>query len=243
MNCFPKQKINLSALFLSLFIALNITGCIDLSGAKYREAPKKVRHETTPTMRNHSEKVAQKNKPYQGEVHTMLGGLGVFSTGMKELSSSVIETCNIPAPSNMWYNAGDVARSIKAYYYKHKTHRPIILVGHSLGANEQIKVARNLDRAGISVDLLVTVDAVSQTVVPPNVKHVMNFYKPGFVPMFSGLKLRALEPDKTLVDNINVAELKGVAVNHFTIDKHPLVQAMIMHEVKKVTTNANRAKA
>ncbi len=225
-------------------MTMNISGCIDLSGAKYHEVPKKVRHEATATTHTSEKKVAQvkKHKPYRGEVHTMLGGLGVFSTGMKELSSSVEEVYNIPAPSDMWYNAGAVSRSITAYYYKHKNHRPIILVGHSLGANEQIKVARNLNKAGIPVDLLVTIDAVSTTVVPPNVNYAMNFYKPGYVPMFSGLKLRAIDPEKTRMDNINVATLKGVAVNHFTIDKNPVVQAMIMKEVKKVTTNANRAK-
>jgi hypothetical protein len=242
MNRF--YKTNLFGLSLSLFITMN-TGCVDLSGAKYHAAPKKLQQEIETSTNSSGKKVARVKRPkfYRGEVHTMLGGLGIFSTGMKELSSSIVETYNIPAPSNMWYNAGGVTRSIVDYYYAHKKHRPIILVGHSLGANEQIKVARNLNKSGIPVDLLVTIDAVSQTVVPANVKHVMNFYKPGYVPMFSGLKLRAQEPSKTRVENINVARLKNVTVNHFTIDKHPLVQAMIMDEVKRITTNANRAKA
>ncbi|WP_040534083.1 hypothetical protein [Legionella drancourtii] len=241
MNRLLNRQFNFYASFFSLILTMSMSGCVDLSGAKYHPSPKKITHHADST----TQKIAQtkKHKPYRGEVHTMLGGLGVFSTGMKELSSSVVDKYDIPAPSSMWYNAGNVSRSIVTYYYKHKNHRPIILVGHSLGANEQIKVARNLDKLGIPVDLLVTVDAVSQTVVPPNVKHVMNFYKPGYVPMFSGLKLRAIEPDKTRLENINVSTLKGVAVNHFTIDKDPVVQAMIMDEVKKVTYNANRAKA
>lgn len=217
-----------------------MSGCVDLSGAKYHATQKEVNYSTTSSSKNGK---AKKSGPYHGEVHTMLGGLGVFSTGMKELSSSVVEQYNIPAPSDMWYNAGHVTRKIVTYYYKHKTHRPIILVGHSLGANEQIKVARNLDKLGIPVALLVTVDAVSQTRVPPNVKHAMNFYKSGYVPMFSGLRLRAIDPEKTQLENINVVELKGVKVNHFTIDKNPVVQAMIMAEVKRITSNANRAKA
>ena len=143
----------------------------------------------------------------------------------------------------MWYNAGAVSRTLISNHYTSKNPKPIVLVGHSLGANEQIKVARNLNKAGVPVDLLVTVDAVSQTVVPPNVKHAMNFYKTGYVPMFSGLRLRAVDPAKTQIDNIDVTKIKGVTVNHFTIDKHPAVQAMIMEEVKKVTSNANRAKA
>ncbi|WP_347571701.1 hypothetical protein [Legionella sp.] len=235
------SKTNFFKASFCLFAAFSVASCVDLSGARYHSVKKKHPVQTnTP-----GKKVAQtKNaKLYRGEVHTMLGGLGVFSTGMQELSDSVEATYHIPAPSGMWYNAGAVSRTLISNYYKHKNPKPIVLVGHSLGANEQIKVARNLNKAGVPVDLLVTIDAVSQTVVPANVKHAMNFYKTGYVPMFSGLKLRAVDPAKTQIDNIDVTKIKGVTVNHFTIDKHPLVQAMIMEEVKKVTSNANRAKA
>jgi alpha/beta superfamily hydrolase len=141
----------------------------------------------------------------------------------------------------MWYNAGDVSHDIIHRYYHQKRHRPIILVGHSLGANEQIKVARNLNAAGVPVALLVTVDAVSQTIVPPNVKQVLNVYKPGYVPMFSGLKLRAQNPKATSINNLNVAQLKEVHVNHFTIDKDEALQAMILDSVGKVLINGNEA--
>ena len=238
MAHFYNRQINFWTTLSCILLMLSMTGCVDLSAAKYRPK-KKVAHynylsDKKITRYKHP-------KPYRGEVHTMLGGLGVFSTGMKELSSSVVEECNIPAPSSMWYNAGRVSRKVIASYYKN--HRPIILVGHSLGANEQIKVARNLDKVGIPVDLLITVDAVSQTWVPANVKHVMNFYKSGYVPMFSGLRLKAVNPEKTRLDNINVDTLKNVKVNHFTIDKEPVVQAMMMDEIKKVTYDAHRAKS
>lgn len=238
MNCTYNRHIRFFVSFFFLLGLLSITGCVDLSGAKYRSAQEAKNHSDVPTKAQ-----IKKRKLYHGEVHAMLGGLGVFSTGMKELRDSVSKEYAIPARSDMWYNAGHVADAIKTHYYTHKTRRPVILVGHSLGANEQIKVARNLNKAGIPVDLLVTVDAVSQTRVPPNVKHALNFYKSGYVPMFSGLRLRAVDPQKTRVDNIDVTKLKGVAVNHFTIDKDPVVQAMIMDEVKKVISNANRAKA
>ncbi|KTC88650.1 thioesterase domain-containing protein [Fluoribacter dumoffii] len=249
MNFVQIRKSGFFNSFLFLLLAMSLAGCVDLSGGRASEKrpiPKTAQsliHEPASHNKAKSEKSVKvsTSQTYHGEVHTMLGGLGLFSTGMRTLSGSVVEEFNVPAPSNMWYNAGDVTRSIVSYYRKHQMHRPIILVGHSLGANEQIKVARNLEKAGIPVDLLVTVDAVSQTIVPPNVKHAMNFYKPGFVPMFSGLKLRAVNPEQTRIDNINVGALKGVQVNHFTIDKDPVVQAMIMEEVKKVLSNANRA--
>ena len=240
MNSLKHQRINSFVSFFFLLVTMSMAGCVDLSGARFK-SEKKARHSSHVAKLN--TKPAKKVHAYNGEVHTMLGGLGVFSTGMKELRDSVAEKYDIPARSDMWYNAGGVTRLIVTYYRTHTPHRPIILVGHSLGANEQIKVARNLDKVGIPVDLLVTVDAVSQTIVPPNVKHAMNFYKSGYVPMFSGLKLRAVNPEKTYIENINVGTMKGISVNHFTIDKEPVVQAMILEEVKKVTGNANRAKA
>lgn len=242
MNSTQTKKLGTILLFFPML--LTQTGCVDLSGgrASEKKAIPKAAHYVPQKTVQKANKIS-KAPIYDGQVYTMLGGLGVFSTGMRLLSTTIIDECQIPAPSDMWYNAGGVSRSITSYYQQHKTHTPIILVGHSLGANEQIKVARNLDKLGIPVDLLVTVDAVSQTIVPPNVKHVMNFYKPGYVPMFSGLKLRAVNQEKTHIDNFNVGEIKGIQVNHFTIDKDPVVQAMIMDEVKKVLSNANRAKA
>jgi hypothetical protein len=203
------------------------SGCVDLSGSR-----------STYTKR-----YVQNTIPQSGEVHTMLGGLGLFSKGMNTVRDSVISLYKIPAYGTIWYNAGHVSRFIINNYYQQKNPRPIILVGHSLGANEQIKVARNLNAAGVPVALLVTVDAVSQTIIPPNVKEALNIYKPGFVPMFSGLKLRAVDPSKTQIYNINVNDIKGVDVNHFTIDKNLVVQEMILKRIKKVIAHGKKERA
>lgn len=225
MSYFFSKKI--FKFLLPLFCLLAVSGCIDLSGSRSNYTKKKVPNTVARA----------------GEVHTMLGGLGLFSKGMNTIRDSVISVYNIPAYGTIWYNAGHVTRFIINNYYSQKNPRPIILVGHSLGANDQIKVARNLNAAGIPVALLVTVDAVSQTIVPPNVKEVLNIYKPGFIPMFSGLKVKAADPSKTLIDNINVNGLEGVKVNHFTIDKNPVVQEMILQRIKKVIAHGKKEHA
>ena len=226
--------------FISLcLLGTFLSSCVDLSGTTSAEKKEKV------LASHHSNKTSKTKNVIKskGEVHTMRGGLGIFSIGMNQLKDAVAEKYNVPSSSSMWYNAGHVSQSIIRYYYKHPSHRPIILIGHSLGANEQIKVARNLDKAGIPVALLVTVDAVSVTRVPGNVQEVLNIYKPGFVPMFSGLKLKADNPNTTHVDNVNVNDLKGIDVNHFTIDKHKTLQDMIMVKVEKALSNGNRKQA
>jgi len=232
-------------LFISFFLCLvtsALTGCVDLSGAKL--TPEKKVSYYPKKSKNNLKKHSSHNARSQGEVHTMLGGLGMFSIGMDQVRNDIAaQYKDVSASSNMWYNAGDVSASIIHYYYKHKMHRPIILMGHSLGANEQIKVARNLNAAGIPVELLVTVDAVSQSIVPPNVKEVLNLYKPGFIPMFSGLKLKAVDPNVTVIENVNVTTLKDIDVNHFTIDKDKALQALILDKVKKVLVDGNKKAA
>lgn len=240
MNYFRHQQINFYNTLFLLLITLALTGCIDLSGSRSAYTKKENQIFNNVSKKAINSKKASSNR---GEVHTMRGGLGIFSIGMNQLRDAAALQFKIPSHSTMWYNAGDVSRSIINSYYKQKVHRPIILIGHSLGANEQIKVARNLDTAGVPVALLVTIDAVSQTIVPPNVKQVLNVYKPGFVPMFSGLKLKAVNPNATIIENVNANSLKGISVNHFTIDKDKVVQALILDKVKKVLINGNRKSA
>jgi len=187
-----------------------------------------------------SNTIVTQSKFTKGQLHTMRGGLGIFSIGMNQLRDSVDAQYHIPAYGTMWYNAGEVSQFIIKNYYTNKDRGPIILIGHSLGANEQIKVARNLYKAGIPVALLVTVDAVSQTIVPPNVHYALNVYKPGFLPMFSGLKLRAVTPKTTFIENVNVNTVRGINVNHFTIDKDRIVQAMILNRIEKALVDGNK---
>lgn len=213
---------------LSIIIIL-LSGCVDLSGIQYKSPPKVGQQKA----------IATKKVP-KGTVYTMRGGLGIFSIGMNQLRDTVDARYPVSAQSLMWYRSGDVSRAIIRDYNREKEHGPIILIGHSLGANEQIQVARALNNANIPVALLVTVDAVSQTVVPPNVHHALNLYKPGFVPMFSGLKLRAVDSRTTQIDNINVTTLKGINVNHFTIDKDKVVQNMILDKVDKVLNHGTK---
>jgi len=170
----------------------------------------------------------------KAQVYTMRGGLGgIFSKGMNRLEDNLKQDHRIYVSSTVWYKANTLSHFIIEHYTKNKVHGPIILVGHSLGANEQIKVAKSLARAHIPVALLMTVDAVSPVKVPANVEHAFNIYKPSFVPMFSGLTLTAVDPKHTYIENVNVDTLKGVSVNHFTIDGDKMIQKIMLEEVLK----------
>ena len=168
----------------------------------------------------------------KGEVYTMRGGLGgIFSKGMNSLEDSLENNYHTYASSTVWFKGSELTHSIIRNYQTQKVHEPIVLVGHSLGANEQIQVARELGRAHIPVALLITVDAVIPATVSPNVERVFNIYKPSFVPLFSGLTLKAADSTRTHVDNVNITKIQGANANHFTIDSNRIVQKLMLDQI------------
>lgn len=169
----------------------------------------------------------------KAQIYTMRGGLGgLFSKGMNRLQNTLKQDKNLYVSSTIWYKAYNLSQFIIHNAKTGKTHGPIILVGHSLGANEQIKVAKNLARANIPVALLITVDAVSPLPVPPNVKRVLNIYKPSAVPIFRGFEVKALDPSKTKIENLNVDNLYDIKVNHFNIDSHAQLQKKMLNDIE-----------
>ncbi|WP_065240304.1 hypothetical protein [Legionella nautarum] len=209
-------------LFL-LLSSMHLSGCIDLAATQSLSKDKNY------LFKSHA------------RVFVMRGGLGgVFSTGMNQLQSTLERKYRIRAESTVWYKVDQLTKYIVKNYGTKELPGPIILAGHSLGANEQIKVAKNLAKVNIPVELLITIDAVSPLEVPSNVRHVLNIYKPSFVPMFSGLRVKAVDPRRTTIENINVDRFKRVAVNHFTIDKNEEVQDLMVNRSLAAISNSEK---
>ncbi|KTD18297.1 hypothetical protein [Legionella jordanis] len=208
------------AVFL-LLLSIIPAGCMDLAS------------QTPP-----ENKLGVKYK--KGQVYTMRGIGGIFSTGMNRLENTLDNQYRVRTASTIWYKANKLSDHIIQHRKDKSLEGPIVLIGHSLGANEQIKVAKNLYKAHIPVDLLITVDAVSPVKVPPNVKYVLNLYKPAYVPMLSGLKVKAEDPEFTYINNFDVSQLKGIYVNHFTIDKHKEIQKIMLENVLAVINKPNQ---
>lgn len=194
-----------------LLTAFSLAGCIDLAGTRSLAQDKNYVFNS------------------KAQVFVMRGGLGgIFSTGMNDLQRTLERKYRIRTESTVWYKASTLSNYIIKNYGTKALPGPIVLVGHSLGANDQIKVAINLQKKQIPVALLITIDAVSPLKVPANVKQVVNIYKPSFVPLFSGLQIKAVDPASTRIENINAQTLNKIAVNHFTIDKNLEVQKLMI---------------
>lgn len=84
-----------------------------------------------------------------------------------------------------------------------KQNARIILYGHSWGASESIKLARELQKDGIPVLLTLQVDCISRigsndTIIPANVAQAANFYQPHGL-LHGHHDIRAADPTRTRI--------------------------------------------
>jgi pimeloyl-ACP methyl ester carboxylesterase len=115
------------------------------------------------------------------------------------------------------------------------------LVGHSIGADDQIRVAKRLNEWDVPVDLLILIDPTDPPAIPPNVRHCVNIFKSqpvvDYAPIFRGIRVRAADPSRTLVENIDLRRtmvgFDTQMINHFNIAKIKGVQDMVLTEIAR----------
>ena len=154
-------------------------------------------------------------------VYLMRGLMNVFSLGMDQLAV-LIARHGIEASVHNHAEADAVVSEI-ASRYSAGDHGPIILIGHSLGADAVMTMAQSLDRVGIPVALVVPFDGTDSFAAPKNVACVLNITQRTFAYMRSGDGFHGE------LTNVNVSGEPGI--DHFTIDKSPKLQALVMKSV------------
>jgi hypothetical protein len=168
-------------------------------------------------------------------VYLLRGWFGVFSTGLDTLATELrgrgikTESVGHLAWKTMvsdiikWHATGDSG--------------PLVLIGHSQGANNVIDMARLLQRENISVDLLVTLAPAMQNPVPGNVVRAINYYNsPGW-----GAPITADAGYRGELSNINLGG--DIGLYHMAIDKNPEVQAEIERAILVVRQREAQAEA
>lgn len=164
-------------------------------------------------------------------VYLMRGFLGIFSLGMDRLNGQ-LKAAGVKTKIVGHTAWPGVAAEIAAEQALHPgQHAPVVIVGHSLGANAALLVGYELGKQGIPVDLVVTVDPTSSRPISPVVKRYLNIYLPGDG---FGAKLAATGSG---VDNDDIRanpELNRPGVNHFTMDEHPVVLKQIFDAIMPI---------
>jgi pimeloyl-ACP methyl ester carboxylesterase len=167
------------------------------------------------------------------EIYLLRGLFNVFSLGMDDLAVKLQEQGFSAVVDNHASWSALAERIIAARQAGSK--RQIVLIGHSLGGDDVIKVAERLNQAGIAVDLLMPVDPVSPGAVPGNVRRVVNYFQSnnGFGQAARpGVGFRGVLVNSDL--DTNRRDLRDPTTGHTTIDKGAKVQFDILREVMRV---------
>ncbi len=165
-----------------------------------------------------------------GHVYLLRGILNIFSLGMDQLAYKLeaVGVSTTVANHTSWRGlAEDMIAN-----YRSGNHEPIILMGHSAGADATISIARRLQDAGVPVALIVNFDPVSPDPVPPNVKQIVNYY----VPAGWGAAVAADKRFKGQLANVS----ENATDNHFSIDKSEDLHRKTIARVLAVTGGGAR---
>jgi pimeloyl-ACP methyl ester carboxylesterase len=159
----------------------------------------------------------------QSRAHVYLfRGLGdVFSLGMDTLADELNQR-GIDASSHShgdWKAIADKA----AANYKAGKEGPIVLIGHSLGADAVMEMADYLGDKGVTVALVVPVDATQSFPAPGNVARVLNLTQRDYAYMRRGPGFRGSLRNVDLSGDPNI--------DHLNIDKSPRLHAQVITEI------------
>ncbi len=101
----------------------------------------------------------------------------------------------------------------------------IVLIGHSLGASAAVSMAEQLQKAGLRVALIVTLDPVVKTVVPDNVHFLRNFY------ISSGVGTRVERGGNYhgMLQNVDMG--RSADLGHISVTTAPSIQKQIMRDI------------
>lgn len=162
----------------------------------------------------------------EARVLLLRGWFGVFSTGMDSLAGQLrARGINAEAIGHLTWKA-QVGRIVQ----ERAAGRigPIVLAGHSQGANNVIEMARMLQGYNIQVDLLVTLAPFMQDPIPANVMRAVNYYQtPGW-----GAPLSGEAGFRGRLSNVDLGS--DLTVTHVTIDKSSRVQSDMLREISAV---------
>ena len=169
-------------------------------------------------------------KAPRGSVYLLRGLANVFSLGLDDLNDQLHAkgvTNSVVTNYTAWE---DIARQIEAQYKVDKAHAlPVILMGHSFGADSTLLLAAELAKYRISVALIVNFDAVTEIPVPDNVVHMLNFYESHD----NGLSLAPAHGFHGRLENIDVVKIDS-SIGHLNIEKSQRLHARAIAEVLKV---------
>jgi hypothetical protein len=200
--------------WLSLVAAFSLAGLPGQASAEVRSRPASVAASKKPVVSAHP-----------GDVY-LVRGLGGMTSGLNilgtEMKNSGIDA-KVVGQSSWQSVVSDILANRKKYGRK-----PVILIGHSLGANAIIRIAQELKASGVTVDYMVSFAAASPKPVPSNVRKVTNYY---FSTGSLGKILVAAGDFHGELINLDYARKPGIG--HFNIEEQADIHREIIRNVRR----------
>ena len=150
------------------------------------------------------------------------GKVAIGFTGMGNKSTSAIHRIaeyfkgHPEVGSTVVFTHQGVKTALDYALFQHRLHpnQPVVAFGHSRGAARAVQLARLLQKEGVSVDLLITIDPVMadpvlRQRVPSNVRHAVNYFENKST-LLQGLWLTGDE-NSTDVENRQIDTPHGLA--------------------------------
>jgi pimeloyl-ACP methyl ester carboxylesterase len=124
--------------------------------------------------------ITSQARTWHGSIHStahvylLRGLMNVFSLGMDELAAKIRAQGIIATVHN--HADYEALADEAARNYKAGEEGPIIIIGHSLGADAAVYMANRLGALGVPVKLVVPFDPVDPTAAGGNIARVVNLY-------------------------------------------------------------------
>lgn len=167
-------------------------------------------------------------KSPRGSIYLMRGLANIFSLGLDTLNDK-LHARGVNSHVLNYASWMSIAGQIEQRYRKDKNALPVVLMGHSFGADSTLLLAAELAKEKIPVALIVNFDAVNNIKVPANVRHVVNFYES----TGNGLALAGGPGFRGRLENIDVSKTDPT-IDHLNIEKSPRLHARAISEVLRV---------
>lgn len=172
-----------------------------------------------------------------GEVYLLRGLANVFSRGIDTLGAKMMRK---GLDARVFNHAAwrELADNIIYRSKQKQVSYPIIIMGHSLGANASANMAKYLGENGVKVAYVVAFDPTVPTKVGKNVGRVINFYLPN---EDHNNLIKAAPGFKGTIKNINITGVRNLT--HTTVEKDPKFHVEVIERTLTYTRKKRRSRS
>ena len=157
-----------------------------------------------------------------GHVYLLRGLGNVWSRGIDKLKGK-LDAQGVRTSLSNHRHWKEIVDEATEKYRADKSFGPIILIGHSLGADASVLIARKLGENNVPVRLMVSFDRVAEVgPVSANVEQVLNFYKGSSW----GKEMVPSKYFKGKMENVDLRDNHDIG--HLNIDQNPELQTRVI---------------